>query len=45
MKKYKMTDALPKAGPATTTDVVVTYDDTSNRVTVRCLEDIVVELT
>ena len=29
-------DELLKAGLANTTDVVVTYDDTSKRVTVRC---------
>ena len=31
-----MIDALLKAGLANTTDVVVSYDDTSKRITVRC---------
>ena len=37
-------DALLKAGLANTTDVVVSYDDTSKRVTVRCAKGTVLEL-
>ena len=37
-------DALREAGLADMTDVVVTYDDTSERVTVRCAKDAVLEL-
>ena len=37
-------DALLKAGLANMTDVVVTYDDTSKRVTVRCAKGAVLEL-
>ena len=39
-----MIDALLKAGLANTTDVVVSYDDTSKRVTVRCAKGAVLEL-
>ena len=35
-KVHHVTDALLKAGLANTTDVVVSYDDTSKRVIVRC---------
>ena len=37
-------DALRKAGLANLTDVVVTYDDTSKRVTVKCVEGAILEL-
>ena len=37
-------DALLKAGLANTTDVVVSSDDTSGRVTVRCAKGTVLEL-
>ena len=37
-------DALHKAGLANLTDVVVTYDDTSKRVTVKCVKGAVLEL-
>ena len=37
-------DALLKAGLANVTDVVVSYDDTSKRFTVRCAEGTVLEL-
>ena len=40
----KVQDALLKAVLANTTDVVVSYDDTSKRVTVRCAEGTVLEL-
>ena len=36
-KVIDVTDALRKAGLANLTDVVVTYDDTSKRVTVKCM--------
>ena len=39
-----MIDALLKAGPANITDVVVSYDDTSRRVTLRRAKDTVLEL-
>ena len=39
-----MIDALRKAGPANMTDLVVTYDDTSKRVTIRCAKGAVLEL-
>ena len=39
-----MIDALRKAGLANLTDVVVTYDDTSKRVTVKCVKGAVLEL-
>ena len=37
-------DTLLKAGLADTTDVVVSYDDTSKKVTVRCVKGTVLEL-
>ena len=37
-------EALPRTGLANVTDVVVSYDDTSKRVTVRCAKVIVLEL-
>ena len=37
-------DALRKAGLANLTDVVVTYDNTSKKVTVRCSKGAVLEL-
>ena len=37
-------DELRKAGLANLTDVVVTYDDTSKRVTVKCAKGAVLEL-
>ena len=37
-------DALLKAGLANATDVVVSYNDTSKRVTVRCAKDTVLKL-
>ena len=42
-KVQDVIDALLKAGPASTTDVVVTYDDTSKRVNVRCAKGTVLE--
>ena len=39
-----MIDALHKAGLANMTDVAVTYDDSSKRVTVRCAKGVVLEL-
>ena len=39
-----MIDALRKAGLANLSDVVVTYDDTTKRVTVRCAKGAVLEL-
>ena len=39
-----MIDALRKTGPANMTDVVVSYDDTSKRDTVRCAKSAVQEL-
>ena len=39
-----MIDALLKAGLANATDVVVSYDDTSKRVTVRCAKVTILEL-
>ena len=43
-KVIDVIDELRKAGRANLTDVVVTYDDTSKRVTVRCTKDAVLEL-
>ena len=43
-KVIDVIDALRKAGLANLTDVVVTYDDTSKRVTVRCTKVAVLEL-
>ena len=43
-KVQEVIDALLKAGLANTTDVIVLYDDTSKRVTVRCAEGTVLEL-
>ena len=43
-KVQDVIDALLKAELANTTDVVVSYDDTSKRVTVRCAKDTVLEL-
>ena len=43
-KVIDVIDELRKAGLANLTDVVVTYDDTSKRVTVRCTKDAVLEL-
>ena len=43
-KVQDVIDALLKAGLANTTDVVVSYDDTSKRVTVRCAKGTVLEL-
>ena len=37
-------DALCKAGLGNLTDVVVTYDDTSKRVTVKCVKGAILEL-
>ena len=37
-------DELHKAGLANLTDVVVTYDDTSKRVTVKCAKGAILEL-
>ena len=39
-----MIDALCKAGLANLTDVVLSYDDTSKRVTVKCGRRVVVKL-
>ena len=44
-KVQDVIDALLKAGLASATDFVLTYDDTSKRVTVRCAKDTVLELT
>ena len=43
-KVQDVIDALLKAGLANTTYVVVSYDDTSKRVTVRCAKGTVLEL-
>ena len=43
-KVQDVIDALLKARLANTTDVVVTHDDTSKRVTVRCAKGTVLEL-
>ena len=43
-KVQEMIDAFRKAGLANMTDVVVSYDDTSKRVTVRCAKGTVLEL-
>ena len=43
-KAQDVIDALLKAGLANATDVVVSHDDTSKRVTVRCAEGTVIEL-
>ena len=43
-KMIDVIDALRKAGLANLTDVIVTYDDTSKRVTVRCTKGAVLEL-
>ena len=43
-KVIDVIDALRKAGLANLTDVAVTYDDTSERVTVRCAKSAVLEL-
>ena len=43
-KVQDVVDALRKAGLANMTDVIVTYDDTSKRVTVRCAKGTVLEL-
>ena len=43
-KVQDVTDTLLKAGLANATDVVVSYDDTSKRVTVRCSKGTVLEL-
>ena len=43
-KVQDVIDALLKAELANTTDVVVSYDDTSKRVTVRCAKGAVLEL-
>ena len=43
-KVQDVTDALLKAGLTNTTDVVVSYDGTSKRVTVKCAEGAVLEL-
>ena len=43
-KVQDVIDALLKAGLANATDVVVSYDDTSKRVTVRCAKGTVLEL-
>ena len=40
----KVIDALRKDGLANLTDVVVTYDDTSKRVTVRCAKGAILRL-
>ena len=42
-KVQDVIDALLKAGLANTTDVVVSYDDTSKRVTVRCAKGTILE--
>ena len=43
-KVQDVIDALLKAGLANATDIVVTYNDTSKRVTVRCAKGTVLEL-
>ena len=43
-KVIDVIDDLRKAGLADLTDVVVTYDDTSKRVTVKCVKGAVLEL-
>ena len=43
-KVIDVIDALHKAGLPNLTDVVVTYDDTSKRVTVRCTKSAILEL-
>ena len=43
-KVIDVIDALRKAGLANLIDVVVTYDDTSKRVTVKCVKGAVLEL-
>ena len=43
-KVQDVIDALLKAGLANATNDVVSYDDTSKRVTVRCAKDTVLEL-
>ena len=43
-KLIDVIDALRKAGLTNLTDVVVTYDDTSERVTVKCVKGAVLEL-
>ena len=43
-KVIDVIDVLRKAGLANLTDVVVTYDDTSKRVTVMCVKGAVLEL-
>ena len=43
-KVIDVIDALRKAGLSNLTDVVVTYDDTSKRVTIRCAKGAVFEL-
>ena len=43
-KVIDVIDALRKVGIANLTDVVVTYDDTSKRITVRCAKGAVLEL-
>ena len=43
-KVQDVIDALFKAGLANLTDVVVTYDDTSKRVTVRCAKGAILKL-
>ena len=43
-KVQDVIDALYKAGPANLTDVVLSYDDTSKRVTVKCAKRAVVKL-
>ena len=44
-KVIDVIDALRKAGPVNLIDVVVTYDDTSKRVTVRCVKGAVLSST
>ena len=43
-KVQDVMDSLLKTGLANTTDTVVSYDDTSKRVTVKCAKDTVLEL-
>ena len=43
-KEQDVIDALLKAGLANASDVVVSHDDTSKRVTVRCVKGTVLEL-
>ena len=43
-KVQDVIDALLKAGLANTTDAVVSYDDTSKRITARCAKGTVIEL-